>query len=232
MNNKILIILGVIVLIAIITIGIKSLYAPISNELIQESSKPIGSDKENQTPTSSGAYMLNNSKSEIEWEGRKIVLKNWIDIGTVSLKSGSLTLDNGKINSGEVTVDMNTIAAKSTGAGGGQDRLSKHLKSEDFFNVLKYPTAKFTFTSVTPLAEKNMYKVVGDITIKDIIKSIEFTANIYEQDSELHLQADLILDRSQFDIRFGSPSFFTNLGDNAIDNNFTLRLSLVADKSI
>lgn len=78
---------------------------------------------------------------------------------------------------------------------------------------------------MTPNEAKDSYTIKGDIT-----KNIEFPSVVYMSNGNIYLLADIVIDRSQFDIRFGSPSFFNDIGDKAIDNNFSLQLKLVATK--
>lgn len=178
----------------------------------------------------SGVYSFNPVSSKIKWEGKKTLIKDWIDTGKISIQSGNFTLLNDKITEGKIIIDMNSIAAERTGSGQGEDSLSKHLKSEDFFNTEMFPTSQFVMTSITPNEEEYGYLVKGDMTIKNITKSIEFPATIYKEGDSIVGKAEIVIDRTQFDVKFGSTNFFKSIGDKAIDNNFTLRLELVGKK--
>jgi polyisoprenoid-binding protein YceI len=178
----------------------------------------------------SEVYSFNVASSKINWEGKKTLIKEWVDTGNISIQSGSVTLVDDKIIEGRIIIDMNSITAQKTGAGEGETNLSKHLKSADFFNVEIFPTSQFILTSIIPSEKENEYLAKGDITIKNITKNIEFPMNIYMTNGSISMNAKIILDRTLFDVRFGSTNFFKDIGDKAIDNNFTLKLELIANK--
>lgn len=179
----------------------------------------------------SGLYSFDRAYSKINWEGKKTMIKEWVDTGSISIESGDITLVDDKITEGKIKIDMNTISAQKTGSGSKEDSLSKHLKSSDFFNVEKFPTSEFILTSLIKTDNKFEYIAEGDITIKNITKTIEFPMTIYMEDGLIFLKTEIVLDRTEFDIRYGSASFFNNLGDKVIDNNFILKLELVANKT-
>ncbi len=170
-----------------------------------------------------GTKELDTQKSTFNWTAQKSVLKNWIDTGIVKASSGNILFDNGKVVGGEVMIDMNSITAKTTGSGGGQEKLTSHVKSADFFDVGKYPTAKIVVKEVTGGNAK------GDLTIKGITKSIEFPITVTEKMGMYTVVGKLTIDRSMFDVKFGSTSFIKDLGDKAIDNNFTIDFFIVAE---
>ena len=178
----------------------------------------------------SGLYTFDPSLSSIEWQGRKTFIENWVDSGVVNLKSGNITLDNNTISNTNIIVDMSSIKANKTGANSGEDKLSTHLKSADFFNIEEFPISQFALTGIVKNEELDSYTIKGDLTIKNITKSIEFPSVIYMSDNSIYLQADIPIDRSLFDVRFGSPSFFNDIGNQAIDNIFNLKIKLVATK--
>lgn len=180
------------------------------------------------TELENGNYTFQADQSQIMWVGKKTLVADWIDEGFIKLSNGSLSVDNGNILSGGVVVDMNTITAQKTGSGGGQDKLANHLKSADFFNVAEFGNSVFNVISVTKNEDK--YEVTGDITIKGKTESITFPANIYMGDGKVFVEAEIVIDRSKFDVRFGSKNFFNDLGNNVIDDNFTLKMKLVGTK--
>ena len=100
-------------------------------------------------------------------------------------------------------------------------KLEGHLKSDDFFAVASHPTAKLVFTSVKA-SGKNSYEVTGDLTIKGITKSVTFDVSVYGSKAT----ATLKVDRAQYDVRYGSGSFFENLGDKTIYDEFDLVVDL------
>lgn len=179
--------------------------------------------------TGTGTYTVDTAASSAEWKTKKTFVATWIDKGNIALKEGSITVEEGAVTKVSVVIDMNSIETKVTGSGNGQSSLTNHLKSADFFDVEKFPTAEFALTSITATEVKNSFMATGDFTIKGITKSINFPAMIYMEGGRLVVNTDLVIDRSQFDVQFGSQSFFKDLGDKAIDDNFTLKVNLVAN---
>src|SRR3989344_3072035 len=125
-----------------------------------------------------GTYTASSTDAKINWTGRKVILKNWVDRGAIDLKEGSLVVENGVIISNKFVIDMTTIKPLTTGMGGNQDRLATHLKSDDFFNVALYPTSTFVAKEFTA-STSNTYIVRGDLTIKGITKEISFPNTFY-----------------------------------------------------
>ncbi|MFD0988965.1 YceI family protein [Mariniflexile jejuense] len=152
-------------------------------------------------------------KSKVVWKGYKVTGSHE---GTIAIKSGSLTFDNGKLTGGEFVIDMTTINSTDL-QGGGKEKLDGHLKSDDFFGVEKFPTAKLVFKKVTA-SGKNAYNVTGDLTIKGKTNPITFTISIYGNKAT----ASLKVDRTKYDVRYGSTSFFDDLKDKAIYDEFDL----------
>jgi polyisoprenoid-binding protein YceI len=162
---------------------------------------------------------VNPGASSIEWSGQKIASRHH---GNIQLKSGYFELQDNKIVAGDFVVDMTTITNADIDNESRNQRLVGHLKSDDFFGVEEYPTARFT---VSQSSEFNNGKatLAGNITIKGKTEPITF--EVVRNGKEY--STSLGIDRSKFDVRFGSDSFFDNLGDNAIDNIFTLEIKLV-----
>lgn len=170
---------------------------------------------------------LDLSKSEIKWTGYKVTGKHF---GTVSLKSGDLTMEDGMLTGGSFEIDMATITVKDM-QGEYAGKLEGHLKSADFFGVENHPTAKFVITNVISRGTPGDYKIVGNLTIKDTTKEIKFFAKVTEEGGMQTATANITVDRSDFDVRYGSGSFFDNLGDKTIYDEFDLEVTLVANNS-
>ena len=157
-------------------------------------------------------------KSVVKWTGNKIGKSHH---GTIGIKSGYLELTKEQITGGEIVIDMNTIKDLDLTDPKYNDMLVGHLKSDDFFGVEKYPTAKFLVTKATKFKDGKA-TVTGKITIKEKTEIISF--DVSQKGSEF--TTEVKIDRSKFDVRYGSDSFFDNLGDKAIDNIFILDISL------
>jgi polyisoprenoid-binding protein YceI len=173
-----------------------------------------------------GGYTIDTEASVVRWTGTKPRVLGYEDTGTVQLKSGTLKVGDGNVISGDFYIDMDSIAVtKTSNTKAGGDRLVSHLKSDDFFGVEKYPNAHFVIKNVTNGT------VTGDLTIKSTTKTISFPAAIRaESETRLRAQAAIVLNRATWDIRYGSGSFFQDLGDNLIADTVQLDLDLVATK--
>jgi polyisoprenoid-binding protein YceI len=114
---------------------------------------------------------------------------------------------------------------------GYNKKLVDHLKSDDFFSVETFPTSEMKITEVTKGKEDNMVQVKGDLTIKGITHPIEFPAEITMNDGNMTASAQIVINRAQYDVRYGSGSFFKGLGDKLIYDYFNLTVKLVAMKN-
>ncbi|GLB50919.1 YceI family protein [Neptunitalea lumnitzerae] len=157
------------------------------------------------------------SESKITWKGYKVTGSHE---GTIDLKSGTLKFDGDKLTGGEFVVDMTTIGATDL-EGDMKGKLDGHLKSADFFGTDTYKTAKLVITKVKSTG-KNSYKVTGNLTIKKTTEPITFDMSVYGSKAT----ATLKVDRSKYDVRYGSGSFFDGLGDKTIYDEFDLVVDL------
>lgn len=175
-------------------------------------------------------YKVNTSASSVEWVGKKIGGQH---NGNIKISSSDLVLKDGVLNGGKVIIDMTSITNADL-EGEWNQKLVGHLKSDDFFSVEKFKTAEFVIKKATPIAnakegEAN-YTISGDLTIKGITNPIEFPAAITVKNNSFVAIGEAKVDRSKFDVRYGSTSFFDNLGDKAIDNDFFIKFKLAAKK--
>ncbi len=171
-------------------------------------------------------YNVDISSSNIIWKGYKVTGEH---TGTVKLKSGNLQFTDGNLSGGSFTVDMNSITCADL-EGEYAGKLVGHLKSDDFFGAAKYPTAKFEITRAIPQDTKGNYKIIGNLTIKETTKETKFFANLVEKDGKVTATGKLTIDRSEYNVRYGSGSFFDNLGDKTIYDEFDLNITIVAKK--
>lgn len=169
---------------------------------------------------------VNTEESKVVWLGKKVTGEH---AGHISLADGQLMFDGDKLTGGSFEMDMTTITNTNLEKEETNQKLVGHLKSDDFFGVEKFPKSTFVITNVEE-KKGGKYHVQGDLTIKGITKSIDFPAQITMLDSKAVATAAITIDRSEFDVRFGSGSFFDNLGDKVIYDDFTLDITLVANK--
>ena len=155
-------------------------------------------------------------KSKIEWLGKKVTGEH---SGIIQLKSGEIKFSKeNKIIDGEFIVDMSTIECTDL-SGKAKNSIESHLKDEDFFNVSIFPTSKFKITS------SDETKIYGIMTIKGISKPIEFDYKIESRGEQYIVLSEIKIDRTKFDIKYGSGSFFENLGDRMIYDDFIININ-------
>jgi polyisoprenoid-binding protein YceI len=171
-------------------------------------------------------YNVNTGASNIVWKAYKVTGEH---TGNVKIKNGSLTVADGKLTGGTFEVDMNSITCTDM-QGEYADKLIGHIKSDDFFGAAKYPTAKYVITKAIPTDTKGNYKIVGNLTIKSTTKEVKFNANVTEANGAVTANGKMTIDRSEFDVKYGSGSFFDGLGDKTIYDDFDLQISLTAGK--
>jgi polyisoprenoid-binding protein YceI len=171
-------------------------------------------------------YNVNKSKSKVKWVGEKVTGSH---NGEVKIAGGSLQFADKKLVGGTFEIDMTSITCNDLEDPTYNEKLVGHLKSDDFFGVNKHPKAKLVIKQAIPQGA-DKYKVVADITIKGTTKEIKFFANVSHSGDQVTGKAEIVIDRSEFDVRYGSGSFFDNLGDKTIYDNFTLNVDLVASK--
>jgi len=167
-------------------------------------------------------YTVDVTKSTITWVGKKVAGSH---NGTIALKSGSLDVNGKHVTGGTFVMDMTAIKDAD-----GSDKLEGHLKADDFFGSAKFPTSTFVITKVTGSGAS--VTVSGNLTIKGITKPLSFPATVaVNADGTVSaLAGKILVDRTKYDIRYGSKSFFDSIGDKAIDDNFEIGVKLVAKK--
>lgn len=170
-------------------------------------------------------YNVSTSESSVAWLGKKVTGQH---NGVIALKGGRLEMEGDQLVGGIFTIDMQTIECQDL-SGEYKGKLEGHLKSDDFFGVETYPEATFVITKTVPQGPGN-YKVVGNITIKGKTEEIQFPVSLTTAGDSVTASASITIDRSKFDIRYGSGSFFDNLGDKTIYDDFELTVSLAASK--
>ena len=158
--------------------------------------------------------------SSIAWVGKKVTGSH---SGMIMLKSGELNMDeNRNLSSGKFIIDMTSIRCTDM-EGKSAAKLEGHLKSDDFFGVAQFETAVLEVKRFIPNGRTGEYKAIADLTIKGITKEIKFYVNA----TDTGATAEITVDRTDFNVKYGSGSFFDNLGDKTIYDNFDLTVNLV-----
>jgi len=182
-----------------------------------------GPDK---TKAADKTLTVDAKSSKISWGAKKVTGTH---AGEIPLNSGSLVVDGDKLKGGSFVFDVKNLTVTDVKDAEMNGKLTGHLKSPDFFSVEAHPQAKFVITSVTPKGA-GAYDVTGKLTIKGITDNVTFPATVKSDGKKVTADAKISVDRTKYDIKFRSKNFFENLGDKAIDNDFTLDVSLVANK--
>lgn len=172
-------------------------------------------------------YVVDAKASNLKWLGEKVLGKHW---GTVDIKDGMMT-KSGNNFTGNFTIDMTTIKSDDLKDAETNAKLVGHLKSDDFFSVDKHKNSTFKLKNIKEYKakknEKGNYWVTGDLTIKGITNEIGFPAEIKFDSNGFKADASFTINRAKWDVRFGSGSFFDNLGDKTIYDDIKFDLLLV-----
>tara|TARA_R110002050_G_scaffold300018_1_gene467356 strand:- start:31845 stop:32483 length:639 start_codon:yes stop_codon:yes gene_type:complete len=171
---------------------------------------------------SSEKYTVNTSESTIAWKGFKPTGSH---NGTIAIENGVLNIADGKINSGTFLIDMNSIKDVDASA-----KLEGHLKNADFFDVEKFPTAAFEITSIENVDGKTMLS--GNLTLKDVKNNVTFPVSVTNKNNIITLTSEsFVIDRTKWNVQYGSKSIFDNLGDKFINDDIELQVTVKATKS-
>jgi polyisoprenoid-binding protein YceI len=171
-----------------------------------------------------GTLNVDVANSKVVWTGKKVTGSH---TGAINISKGSLEVKKERLVGGSFEIDMNTITCTDlTGEWNG--KLVGHLKSDDFFGVEKFPTAKFEITKTEDKGNGD-YQIKGKITIKGTTQEIEFPAKVEVKSDKVTATAKVTIDRTKFNVKYGSGAFFTDLGDKMIYDNFELDITLVSN---
>lgn len=191
--------------------------------------KPLTSNAQEVTTTQDGQlYTVDTLNSKIEWKGFKVVKsENTSHFGTIKFESGDVTVKNNQLESGKFVADMTSLESVDLkGSADEKGKLEGHLKSGDFFETEKFPTASFEITKVSPAADKGDYNTVldGNLTIKGITKPVQFRANVSVKDGEVSIATepkDIL--REEYGVKFQVP-----VQNGLIKNEVNLQISVKA----
>ena len=187
-------------------------------------------------------YRIDTTKSTVTWIGAKVTGRH---NGVIPIKEGHINLHNGMAHGGKTVFDMaNVRSSDKTIDEAGNRKLTRHLRSEEFFGVEQHQTASFVITSITPfdsterqeipaapagtkrLRIKNpTHKITGNLTIKGITKSVSFPALITLEDTMLRAKANFNIDRTEWRLNYGADK---SLGNKTIYPAVNIGLDLVA----
>ena len=169
---------------------------------------------------------VNTSNSTVKWKGSKVTSSHE---GNIKLSSGKLILEHGKLVGGEFEIDMTTIVNTDIEDKEYRQKLEGHLKNEDFFNVNEFKTASLIITTVK-LIEESSYELQANLTIKGITHEIKFNADVKIKGTAFLAIAKIKIDRTKWDIKYNSGSFFDGLGDYLILDEIDFDVFLLSEK--
>lgn len=177
-----------------------------------------------------GAYRIDAENSRLEWIGRSLNNRHY---GRIAVQRGELLIAGGRLSSGSIVFDMNTIENLDLQDPTWRDMLIRHLKSDDFFAVERFPTASFTLTGwevqegASPEAPNGI--VAGDLSIRDVTRPISFPAIVApQQDGSIKAHAAFDIDRTLWNVCYGSCRLFERLGMHLVHDIITLELFVLA----
>ncbi|MCP2042696.1 YceI family protein [Pontibacter sp. HSC-36F09] len=189
-------------------------------------------------------FQIDTSRSTVTWIGAKVTGRH---NGLIPIREGTITLHNGELRGGKTVFDMANVRSEDKAIDqAGNLKLTTQLRSDDFFAVEQHPTASFVITTIVPFDSterqempapaghaKRMrvkdpnYRITGNLTIKDITKSISFPARIEQEDSVLRAKANFNIDRTHWKLNYGSDK---SLGNRTIYPAVNIGLDIVAHR--
>jgi len=164
---------------------------------------------------------VNTKKSTLTWTG-KAAFNAYKLTGQLNVKSGDITIENNTIKALKIVIDMKSLNHENKD-------LKTHLRGKDFFEVKKHTKATFTLTSPIDLSKSSAI-AKGNLTIKGITKPYSFPLKITKSGNSYKVSGTLKIDRTDFKIYYNSPNYFEGLKQNAIADDFDLKLDLVFER--
>jgi polyisoprenoid-binding protein YceI len=178
-------------------------------------------------------FAVDVQNSTLGWTGKKVSGQH---TGTIAIKSGTIGVENDMIKAGNFVIDMNAIKNTDLTDATANGKLVGHLGSADFFDVAKYPESKFEITGAEKLAQAdslgNNYKIMGNLTIKETTKNITIPAAVTMDSTRFSAVSKFSIDRTEWNVQYGSGKFFKGLGDKMINDaiEFDLNLNAIPQK--
>lgn len=168
-------------------------------------------------------FEIQQESSTVNWTGKKVL---GLHTGSINVANGYIEIKDKAITSGEIVIDMTSITITDIADKKTHDDFLGHLQNDDFFSVDKFKTAKLTVTGSSKI-ETNKCIIDGNLTIKDITHPVSFIATVEVFTDFLHSLGEIVIDRTLYNIRYGSGKFIDNLGDKLIYDDFVLQFKLV-----
>jgi polyisoprenoid-binding protein YceI len=175
-------------------------------------------------------FSIDTNASQLNWKATKVTGAHE---GSIKLKSGAFQMFNGELKGAELVADMNSIDVTDIPrTNSSHAKLIGHLKSDDFFSVAQNPTATLKVNKITALTtpdkDANTHTLEGLMTIKGATHPIKFPVKFEAERTQATLSGIATLDRTIWNIKYGSGKFFQNLGDKMIHDPFTIGFKILA----
>jgi polyisoprenoid-binding protein YceI len=178
-------------------------------------------------PPSDATYTVDVTNSKLKWIGEKITGKK--HQGTLSVTSGNVDFMGGELKGGNLVINMGSLDVTDL-QGEEKGKLEGHLKSAEFFDAAKFPEAKFVIKSVTK-KDAQQFDVVADLTLHGVTKEVKAGLVVAASGTtNVKVNGAVVIDRSLFDVKYGSGKFFKDLGDDLIKDNVTVVFAVSANK--
>lgn len=168
-------------------------------------------------------FQIQQASSTVNWTGKKVL---GLHTGSINIANGFIEIENNNILGGEIQIDMTSIVVTDIDDKKTHDEFLGHLKNDDFFSVDKFSTSKLVITSAKQIGQ-NKFDINGILTIKDISHPVNFISTFEVFTDFLHSLGEIVIDRTLYNIRYGSGKFIDNLGDKLIYDDFVLQFKLV-----
>ncbi|GFO69999.1 sulfurtransferase [Geomonas limicola] len=190
--------------------------------------EPAGAALQPSPEIAERSYRIDIGKSQVAWTGRNL---NGRHTGTLAISSGEISIAHGQLT-GRLVIDMKSLSNLDLQQADFRDMLINHLLSDDFFEVEHYPQAEARLKSWSPIAGatpgRANYLIEADLTIKEITHPVQFPALVAPEAEGIKAQATLEIDRTQWNIRYGSGKLFEKLGMHLVNDMVTLDFFLLA----
>lgn len=178
-----------------------------------------------------GLYPVDVAQSVIGWTGRNAAKKHH---GTVNLSQGEIRVKSGAVD-GRFVIDMRSVKNLDLEGDPLQPVLLAHLLSDDFFFVRLFPKAVFTLTAARPLPSPALstpnFEVEGTLELRGVKADVVFPATVNRRDDgAVCIEAHFDMDRTRWNVLYGSSRFFEHLGMHMVYDPVTLELRIVTGR--
>ena len=176
-----------------------------------------------------GKYSLTKDKPRINWTAKKISGSG--HSGIIPASRGKFKVEEGVITKGLVSFNMNGFEVTDID-GDSKENFENHLKNADFFDVDQFPEAILSFNS-SSVNEDGTKTLSCTLDMHGIAVDYDMPFKLKEQQLTqggigYNISGEFFIDRTKHDIKYGSGSFFDNLGDKAIKDGVLISFAFLA----